>query len=118
MMRRQLVNAVKGLDDVYTATQERPRTSFAASISVDMSGSMGEHIQKMELYDAVLVLGDTFGLLDVPHEVRAFGSLTAQVKAIAPAVCGPPKGWAFSRPIFRHGSFELRCWRWRPFPAR
>ncbi len=80
--RRQLVNAVKGLDDVYTATKERPRTSFAASIAVDMSGSMGGHIQSMELYDSVMVLGDTFELLDMPHEVRAFGSSSAQVKAM------------------------------------
>jgi nitric oxide reductase activation protein len=80
--RRQLVNAVKGLDDVYTATKERPRTSFAASVSVDMSGSMGDHIKKMELYDAVMVLGDTFEMIVVPHEVRAFGSSTAQVKAM------------------------------------
>ncbi|MGC1379300.1 MAG: hypothetical protein WA821_23920 [Anaerolineales bacterium] len=80
--RRQLVSAYKGMDDIYTATKERPQTSFVASIAVDMSGSMGGHIQSKELYDAVRVLGDTFDLLDMPHEVRAFGSYTAQVKAM------------------------------------
>ena len=80
--RRQLVNAYKGMDDIYTATKERPQTSFAASIAVDMSGSMSGHILEKELFDAVMVLGDTFGLLDMPHEVRAFGSATAQLKAM------------------------------------
>ncbi len=80
--RRQLVNAYKGMGDIHTAVKERPQTSFAASIAVDMSGSMSGHIRSMELYDAVMVLGDTFNLLDMSHEVRAFGSSAAQVKAM------------------------------------
>ena len=80
--RRQLVNAYKGMDDVYTSTKEKPQTSFAASIAVDMSGSMNPTIKKKELYDAVMTLGDCFDMLDMPHEVRAFGSGSAQVKAM------------------------------------
>ena len=80
--RRQLVNAYKGMDDVYASTKERPQTSFAASVSVDMSGSMHNAIHNNELYDAVMTLGDCFDMLDMPHEVRAFGSSTAQVKSM------------------------------------
>jgi hypothetical protein len=80
--RRQLVNAYKGMDDVYTTTKEQPRTSFAASVAVDMSGSMHHSIHAGELYDAVMTLGDCFEMLDMPHEVRAFGSGSAQVKAM------------------------------------
>ncbi len=80
--RRQLVNAVKGLDDVHTTVKESPRTSFAVSVAVDMSSSMDEHIRKMELYDAVMVLDDTFGMLGIPDEVRAFGSHSAQIKSM------------------------------------
>jgi nitric oxide reductase activation protein len=80
--RRQLVNAYKGMDDVYTSTKEMPKTSFAASISVDMSGSMKETVLKRELYDAVMTLGDCFEMLDMSHEVRAFGSHSAQVKSM------------------------------------
>ena len=80
--RRQLVNAYKGMEDVRTRTKEQPHTSFASSIQVDMSGSMSEHVKKKELYDAVMVLGDTFEMMDMPYEVRAFGSRPAQVKAM------------------------------------
>ena len=54
------MNAYKGMDDIYTSTKERPQTSFAASIAVDMSGSMNPTIRKKELYDAVMTLGDCF----------------------------------------------------------
>jgi len=80
--RRQLVNAYKGMEDVRTRIQEQPQTSFASSIQVDMSGSMSEHVKKKELYDAVMVLGDTFEMMDMPYEVRAFGSRPAQLKAM------------------------------------
>jgi len=80
--RRQLVNAYKGMEDVRTRTKEQPHTSFASSIQVDMSGSMSEHVKKKELYDAVMVLGDTFEMMDMPYEVRVFGSRPAQVKAM------------------------------------
>jgi hypothetical protein len=80
--RRQLVNAYKGMEDVYSSSKEKPQTSFAASIAVDMSGSMNENIRKKELYDAVMTLGDCFDMLDMPHEVRAFGSTSAQVKSM------------------------------------
>lgn len=94
--RRQLVNAVKGLDDVHTAIKEQPQTSFAASIAVDMSGSMGEHIRNRELFDAVMVLGDTFGMLDVSHEVRAFGSSSAQVKSMDEPFAARRAAWLAS----------------------
>ena len=80
--RRQLVNAYKGMDDVYTTSKEKPQTSFAASIAVDMSGSMSPTIRNKELYDAVMTLDDCFNMLDMPHEVRAFGSVSAQVKSM------------------------------------
>lgn len=80
--RRQLANAVKGLEDVYTQVKQLPRTSFAASVAVDMSGSMGEHIHSGALYDAAMVLGDTFEMLEVPYDVRAFGSHNVQFKSM------------------------------------
>lgn len=80
--RRQLVNAYKGMEDVRTQIKERPRTSFAASLMVDLSGSMREQVTHQHLYDSVMTLGDCFDLLDMPYEVRAFGSSSAQVKAM------------------------------------
>lgn len=80
--RRDLARAVKGSHDVYKQVKEIPATSFAASVAVDMSGSMGHRIQSGELYDAAMVLGDTFDLLEMPYEVRAFGSSSMQVKSM------------------------------------
>ena len=80
--RRQLVNAYKGMEDVHSNIKELPQTSFAASIEVDMSGSMHAHIGNMELYDAVMTLGDCLEMLDVSFEVRPFGSTDAQVKSM------------------------------------
>ncbi|KAB8140804.1 hypothetical protein F8S13_22665 [Chloroflexia bacterium SDU3-3] len=80
--RGRLVAAVTGQDTVRTRTQIHPATRFAASVAVDMSGSMSHAIQSAALYDAVRVLGDTFDQLDIPFEVRAFGTHTAQMKSI------------------------------------
>ncbi|MBN2044148.1 MAG: hypothetical protein JW757_03930, partial [Anaerolineales bacterium] len=89
--RRQLVNAVKGQEDVYTQVKQLPRTSFAASLAVDMSGSMSEHIHSGALYDAAMVLGDTFETLDVPYDVRAFGSHEVQFKSMGDASFVPDR---------------------------
>ena len=80
--RRQLVNAYKGMEDVYAETRKKPQTSFAASVMVDLSGSMHNNISSRQLYDSVMTLGDCFELLDMPYEVRAFGSSTVQVKSL------------------------------------
>jgi len=89
--RRQLANAVKGQADVYTQVKQLPRTSFAASVAVDMSGSMGEHIHSAALYDAAMVLGDTFEMLEVPFDVRAFGSHDVQFKSMGDASFAPDR---------------------------
>jgi len=80
--RHQLVGAVKGLTDVHTRTRQMPHTSFAVSLAVDLSGSMDEHIYSGSLYDATMTLGDTFDQLEMPYEVRGFGSTDAQFKAM------------------------------------
>jgi len=80
--RHQLVGAVKGLTDVHTRTRQMPRTSFAVSMAVDLSGSMDGHIYSGALYDATMTLGDTFDMLEMPYEVRGFGSEDAQFRAM------------------------------------
>jgi len=80
--RRQLVNAYKGMDDVYAEIKKKPQTSFSASVMVDLSGSMHNNVTSRQLYDSVMTLGDCFDMLDMPFEVRAFGSSNAQVKAL------------------------------------
>jgi hypothetical protein len=89
--RRQLANAIKGQEDVYTQVKQLPRTSFAASLAVDMSGSMSEHIHTGALYDAAMVLGDTFEMLEVPYDVRAFGSHAVQFKSMGDASFAPDR---------------------------
>lgn len=80
--RRQLAGAVKGNADIYTRTRPLPETSFAASVAIDLSGSMAPHIHSGDLYDAAMTLGDTFEQLDVAYEVRGFGNRSAQFKAM------------------------------------
>ncbi len=81
--RGRLVAAIKGQENVRTRLQKYPNTSFAASVTVDMSGSMQGRKESYALYDAVMVLGDTFDALDIPYEVRAFSTgSSAQMKAI------------------------------------
>ena len=80
--RHQLVGAVKGITDVHTRTRQMPHTSFAVSLAVDLSGSMDSPRLSGALYDATMTLGDTFDLLEMPYEVRGFGSSDAQFKAM------------------------------------
>lgn len=104
--RTRLAQAMAGANDVYTATVEMPATSFVASIAVDLSGSMGGHMRSNALYDATMVLGDTFDLMDMPFEVRGFSDTTLQYKALddtqfdpARAAClstGPGQGTALA----------------------
>jgi len=80
--RRRMVAAVKGEKDIRTQHRDMPQTSFAASIALDMSGSMQDHIASGTLYDSAMVLSDTFDELEIPYEVRGFGSVNAQYKAM------------------------------------
>jgi len=80
--RRQLANAIKGMDEVRTRLRDRDKTSFAVSIGLDQSGSMSHEIQSMRLYDATMTLARTFEMLDMPYEVRGFGTGNAQYKAM------------------------------------
>ena len=80
--RRQLVNAYKGLEDVRTQTKSEDRTSFAVSVAVDQSGSMEKQVKSKNLYDATMVLARTFEQMDMAYEVRGFGSVNAQYKAM------------------------------------
>jgi nitric oxide reductase activation protein len=59
-----------------------PETAFAASVHVDLSGSMGNHVQSAGLYDAAMVLSDTFSQLDIAHEVRGFSGGSFQFKSL------------------------------------
>jgi len=81
--RRQLANAIKGMDEVRTRLRDQDKTSFAVSIGLDQSGSMSREIQSMRLYDATMTLARTFEMLDMPYEVRGFGTGNAQYKAMA-----------------------------------
>jgi nitric oxide reductase activation protein len=94
--RRQLANAVKGQEDVYTQVKQLPKTSFAASLTVDMSGSMSEYIHSGALYDAAMVLGDTFEMLEVPYDVRAFGSHEVQFKSMGDTSFAPERAAGLS----------------------
>ena len=49
---------------------EKCETAFAASIQVDLSGSMGSHVQSAALYDATMVLSDTFAGLSIAPVAR------------------------------------------------
>ena len=80
--RRRLVRAAAGQQNVRTQSKTLPQTSFRASVAVDLSGSMHYHIQSGALYDGMMVLGDTFELLDIPYEARGFGSTDAQFKSM------------------------------------
>jgi hypothetical protein len=80
--RHQLVNAYKGLDDVRTTRKQQDRTSFAVSIAVDQSGSMGGEVRNKNLYDATMTLAQTLEQLEMAYEVRGFGSTSAQYKAM------------------------------------
>ncbi len=80
--RRRFVAAVKGAEDVRSQIKELPATAFAASIAVDLSGSMHTLIQNGSLFDATMILSDTFEDMDIAHEVRGFGSDAAQFKSI------------------------------------
>lgn len=83
--RRRFVAALKGKPDVYTRSEQLPETQFVASVAVDLSGSMAAHIRSAALYDAMMVLGDTFDMLAIPYEARGFGSSDVQFKAIEDA---------------------------------
>jgi hypothetical protein len=85
----RLVEAVTGEEDVYTEDRQMPRTSFAASVAVDMSGSMSSLVRGGQLYDATLTLGDTFAALEMPYEVRGFGSCSVQFKSLGDARFDP-----------------------------
>jgi nitric oxide reductase activation protein len=80
--RRRFVAAVKGAEDVKTKVTELPATSFAASVAVDLSGSMSTLIQNGSLFDATMILSDTFENLDIAHEIRGFGSDAAHFKSM------------------------------------
>jgi len=43
---------------------------------------MSGHVESGALYDATMTLGDTFDMLEMPYEVRGFGSTDAQFKAM------------------------------------
>ncbi len=80
--RRRFVAAVKGAEDVRTQIKELPATAFAASITVDLSGSMSTLIQNGSLFDATMILSDTFEDMEIAHEVRGFGSDAAQFRSM------------------------------------
>jgi nitric oxide reductase activation protein len=80
--RRRMIAAVKGSKDVRVQYQEQPATSFAASIALDMSGSMKDHIAAGRLFDSTMVLSDTFEQLEIPYEIRGFGTGEAQYKTM------------------------------------
>ncbi len=84
--RRRLVAADKGAGDVHTRLERHPKTSFVASIAVDLSGSMKKQKESGALFDATMVLGDTFDQLNVPHEIRAFSDGTYQYKSLGDKV--------------------------------
>jgi hypothetical protein len=91
--RSEFVAAVKGARDVYEQTLEQPKTSFAASVCVDLSGSMNGEMNSGALYDAVGVLAATFEhqSLQMPYEVRGFSDGSLQYKSIGDARFDPAR---------------------------
>jgi nitric oxide reductase activation protein len=90
------VRAAAGQQNVRTQSLTLPQTSFRASVAVDLSGSMSSHIQSGALYDSMMVLGDTFELLDIPYESRAFGSTDAQFKSMDEPTFNPARAAALT----------------------
>jgi len=90
--RKQLVNAVaRGKNTVFIRPKVHYKLDLAATISVDLSGSMSAYnrtINPKETYrpspaqlaDAVATCSIGFERLKVPYEVRAFGSYQWLVK--------------------------------------
>jgi hypothetical protein len=95
--RHQLVNAYKGLDDVRTSRKQQDRTSFAVSIAVDQSGSMGGEVRNKNLYDATMTLAQTLEQLEMAYEVRGFGSTSAQYKAMDDSHFAPSRAAVLAR---------------------
>jgi hypothetical protein len=95
--RHQLVNAYKGLDDVRTSRKRQDRTSFAVSIAVDQSGSMGGEVRNKNLYDATMTLAQTLEQLEMAYEVRGFGSTSAQYKAMDDSHFAPSRAAVLAR---------------------
>lgn len=89
--RRRFVAAVKGAEDVRTQIKELPATAFAASIAVDLSGSMHTLIQNGSLFDATMILSDTFEDMNIAHEVRGFGSDAAQFRSMGDTQFDPDR---------------------------
>jgi nitric oxide reductase activation protein len=80
--RRRMVAAVKGERDIRFQERKHPQTSFAASIALDLSGSMERNVENGRLYDSTMVMADTFEELDIPYEVRGFGDSSAMFKSM------------------------------------
>jgi hypothetical protein len=84
--RRRLISAVaRGKDTVFISSKEFHELDLAVSINVDISGSMDTYNQRIQtsntiedlpaqLVDAVTIFSIGFGLLEIPFEIRAFGS--------------------------------------------
>ncbi|MHC1732939.1 MAG: hypothetical protein AB9888_13050 [Bacteroidales bacterium] len=80
--KHQIINAIKGADNIYNERRNISDTSFAVSMNVDVSGSMGREIRSGLLRDAVMVLDEAFNILEIPSEVRAFGSFNRQLRSL------------------------------------
>ena len=95
--RTRLANAMAGGKDVYTREREMPATSFAVSVAVDLSGSMNTQMTSGALYDAAMVLGETFQILDMPYEVRGFSNNSLQYKAMDDKQIDPARAAMLTR---------------------
>ena len=91
--RSSFVPAMKGARDVYQRERDVPQTAFAASVAVDLSGSMDREMRSGALYDAVGVLAATFEdpQLRVPYEVRGFSDGAFQYKAMDDPALAPDR---------------------------
>ncbi len=80
--RGRLVAAYTGERNVRYQETQMDDTALAASLLVDLSGSMGRQKSSGQLYTGVAAISTTMTELQMPHEVRGFDEQNFQFKAM------------------------------------
>jgi X-linked retinitis pigmentosa GTPase regulator len=80
--RSRLVAAYTGERNVRYQETQTDDTSLAASLLVDLSGSMSHVAREGHLYTAVGAISATMTELQMPHEIRGFNTANYHLKAM------------------------------------
>lgn len=94
--RRRLVAGMTGQPTIRTRAQATASTGMTVSVLLDQSGSMRQHIDSGQVYDAACILGQTFEALAMPYEVRGHGGASTQYKTIGDATFDPARAAALT----------------------